>query len=206
MRHLAGFWLLRVRKGCSGRDPPHACGPAMASLLNKAHQRPFPRKDCLRSLARPLYAFSPSTPSQHCTHSVTFPSETITPAPYTTQNAWCVNFALGPMVGTLASCTRFPRSAIGDDALPLRSNALQHDMHARYPFDEGTLLVYALIRLLIKCSKRCSVTSSVHSCPLLAIHMGRMRRRALGCMALAYGRWVAVSHISVGYLGWWQER
>jgi len=110
------------------------------------------------------------------------------------------------MVGTLASCTRFPRSAIGDDALPLRSNALQHDMHARYPFDEGTLLVYALIRLLIKCSKRCSVTSSVHSCPLLAIHMGRMRRRALGCMALAYGRWVAVSHISVGYLGWWQER
>ena len=39
----------------------------------------------------PLYAFSPSTPSQHCTHAVTFPSETITCASYATQNAWCVN-------------------------------------------------------------------------------------------------------------------
>ena len=39
----------------------------------------------------PLYAFRPSTQSQHCTHAVTFPSETITCAPYATQNAWSVN-------------------------------------------------------------------------------------------------------------------
>ena len=41
----------------------------------------------------PLYTFSPSTPSQHCTHAVTFPSETITCASYATQNAWCVNWS-----------------------------------------------------------------------------------------------------------------
>ena len=39
----------------------------------------------------PLHAFSPSTLSQHRTHAVTFPSETITCAPYAIQNAWCVN-------------------------------------------------------------------------------------------------------------------
>lgn len=46
-----------------------------------------------------------------------------------------------------------PRSAIEDNALLLRSNARQHDMHARYAFDEGTLSVYALAQLLIGCSR-----------------------------------------------------
>src|SRR5262245_53454978 len=92
IRHLPRFYLLS-RKGASGLHVPHTCSPAMALASQQRHISPFPRKDCLRSLVLPLYVFTLSTPSQHCTYAVTFPSETITCASYATQNAWHVNCA-----------------------------------------------------------------------------------------------------------------
>ena len=107
-----------MRKGDSGphnartRSPP---GPRCTT--NKAYYLPFPGQDCLRSLTLPLSAFSPSTPSQHDIHSVTFPSETIIRVPYTTQNALRVNLlcslpALCSAARGRADCTAQPQLSL----------------------------------------------------------------------------------------------
>src|SRR4029453_4496266 len=87
IRHLLGSTFFRGRV-LADLTSLTRVAPPWPALRNKGISPPFPRKDCLRSLALPLYVFTLSTPSQHCTHAVTFPSETIALVPYAKKKPW----------------------------------------------------------------------------------------------------------------------